>query len=96
MEEWRERAACLGEDPGLFFPESPDEVAAPLALCAGCDVQAECLDYALHAPVLGVWGGRSERARMRLRRDLGIRAVRFDLDALLTRAPGEDDEHPAA
>jgi len=63
---WRDRAACAGTDPDLFFPE-PDEgedAAAAKVICAGCPVRAECLAWALAAPAqFGVFGGLDERER---------------------------------
>jgi WhiB family redox-sensing transcriptional regulator len=38
-------------------------------ICSGCEVRAECLEYALaHDERFGIWGGLSERERRRLRR----------------------------
>jgi Transcription factor WhiB len=38
-------------------------------VCAGCEVRAECLQYALdHSERFGVWGGLSERERRELGR----------------------------
>lgn len=67
--EWTERAACLPEDPDLFFPTRGADVNAAKEVCAGCPVRAECLDYALASGQHhGIWGGTSERERRRLRR----------------------------
>jgi WhiB family redox-sensing transcriptional regulator len=39
------------------------------AICAGCPVREECLEYAMRWDQLcGVWGGLSERERRQLRR----------------------------
>ena len=33
-------------------------------MCRGCEVQPECLEYALrHGEKFGIWGGMSERER---------------------------------
>ena len=38
-------------------------------VCRGCEVRAECLEYALeHDERFGIWGGMSERERRRLKR----------------------------
>ena len=38
-------------------------------MCVGCEVRAECLQYALdHGERFGVWGGLSERERRELGR----------------------------
>lgn len=66
---WRERAACRGCDPEMFFPErGANTVAQTKAVCAGCEVRDECLAENLGERV-GVWGGLSERERRILRRD---------------------------
>lgn len=39
-------------------------------LCAMCPVTDECLDFAMrHKEKFGVWGGKTERERMRLRKE---------------------------
>jgi WhiB family transcriptional regulator, redox-sensing transcriptional regulator len=73
LAEWWSLAACQSVDPDLFFPMSAtkparSELAAAKAVCAGCPVQSECLQYALAAgPVQGVWGGMTEEERRLLR-----------------------------
>ena len=38
-------------------------------VCVGCDVRAECLEYALaHDERFGIWGGLSERERRKLKK----------------------------
>jgi len=66
---WRERAACRGYDPDIFYPTSGDGVQRAAAICATCPVKEPCLAYALSAhESVGVWGGTSERERVRMRR----------------------------
>jgi WhiB family transcriptional regulator, redox-sensing transcriptional regulator len=71
-ERWS-RAACSTADPELFFPISSAgpairHVSMAKAICARCEIQQECLRYALDAgPVQGVWGGMTERERRVLR-----------------------------
>jgi WhiB family redox-sensing transcriptional regulator len=72
---WRELANCRGLDPELFHPHRGDNHGFQRArsVCLACDVQAECLAYALNAgEVLGVWGGLSIKQRRRVRRDAAI------------------------
>lgn len=71
---WMEHAECKGCDPELMFPQRGDMQTLRLAkaTCAECPVRGECLDYALAIPERnGVWGGLSERERLRLRRHRG-------------------------
>lgn len=73
-DDWMERGACAGasiEVQRLFFSENDsNRVAARFAeeqakeLCLRCDVQAECLTYALDGNVWGIWGGRTRRERI--------------------------------
>jgi len=71
---WRQRAACGGAGPALFFPVGEtgvavEESAAALAVCRGCPVAADCLEYALATNQrCGIWGGATEDDRRQLRR----------------------------
>jgi WhiB family transcriptional regulator, redox-sensing transcriptional regulator len=71
---WWSRAACASADPDLFFPISHSgpavrQVMRAKAICARCDIQRECLLYALDAgSIQGVWGGMTEEERKRLLR----------------------------
>jgi WhiB family transcriptional regulator, redox-sensing transcriptional regulator len=78
---WWSRAACATADPELFFPISYSgpalaQVTRAKAVCARCQIQPQCLRYALDAgPVQGVWGGMTEEERRRLlRRERRARA----------------------
>lgn len=68
---WRERAACLHEDPDLFFPISSSgptlrQIDEAKAVCGRCPVVRQCLDWAVRAGrVEGVWGGTTESERKR-------------------------------
>ena len=67
--DWQERALCAQTDPEAFFPEKGGSTREAKRICAGCEVRAECLEYALaHDERFGIWGGLSERERRRLRR----------------------------
>ncbi|MGY0491103.1 WhiB family transcriptional regulator [Streptomyces sp. WG-D5] len=72
--EWLERAACVGEDPELFFPVGTTgpyvhDVQAAKEICHRCPVRAACLDHALATgQTTGVWGGTSETERAALLR----------------------------
>ena len=68
--EWEERASCASHDREKFFPPHGNAKAAPAkAVCDTCDVQAECLEYALeHDERFGIWGGKTPRERRKLQR----------------------------
>lgn len=74
---WRLGARCRGEDAVWFFPPGHIEHKAEKdarelrarAICGGCPVRAECLDYALTVEEPhGIWGGLNELERRRLLR----------------------------
>jgi WhiB family redox-sensing transcriptional regulator len=70
---WQERANCLGVDPDLFFPERGASTREAKAVCGGCEVRLDCLEYALcNGEKFGIWGGLSERERRRLRRQRAL------------------------
>jgi len=71
---WRDHAACRDTSPDLFFPVGTtgpaiEQIAQAKAVCATCDVQGPCLEFALVTNQdSGVWGGTSEEERRKLRR----------------------------
>lgn len=63
---WRQRAACRGVDPEIFYPVSDEDAEEAKAICATCPVREACLEYSLRAREReGVWGGLTERERRR-------------------------------
>jgi WhiB family redox-sensing transcriptional regulator len=72
--DWRDKSACLTVDPELFFPvgntgPALDQIEKAKAVCAGCSVVENCLQYALESNQdSGVWGGLSEDERRALKR----------------------------
>jgi WhiB family redox-sensing transcriptional regulator len=67
--DWRQDAACRDLDTAVFFPDTEEEVAAALAVCAACPVREACLEFALVTRQDdGVWGGMTETERRRVRR----------------------------
>lgn len=68
--KWMIRGACNGLAGHLFFPERGESSKEAKAICAGCEVREHCLEHALVAgEKFGIWGGKSERERRRMRRD---------------------------
>lgn len=73
-DDWRDVAACRDTTPDLFFPVGTtgpaiEQIAQAKAVCATCDAQAPCLEYAMVTNQdSGVWGGTSEEERRKLRR----------------------------
>lgn len=73
---WQERMACLGIEPGLFYPEDDaDPAEEAKAICAQCPVENECLENALATrEKFGVAGGLTPRERRRIVRQRQKRA----------------------
>lgn len=78
-DDWRTRAACLTEDPELFFPATGTESAsravrdaaweAPRAVCGHCPVRDACLAQSLDdGDTEGMFGGLTPDERRNLRR----------------------------
>lgn len=64
---WRQRAACRGVDPDIFYPASDEDAYEAKGICGICPVREACLEYALvNRERDGVWGGATERERRRL------------------------------
>lgn len=72
--EWVQRARCKDEDPELFFPigttgPAAEQIERARAVCQGCPVRGECLEWALATGQdAGVWGATSEDERRAMRR----------------------------
>jgi WhiB family redox-sensing transcriptional regulator len=65
---WRDRAACRGTDPDLFFPDRGESADPARQICARCPARQPCLAYALDTGIThGIWGGLTERERRVLR-----------------------------
>ncbi|MEU0336727.1 WhiB family transcriptional regulator [Streptomyces sp. NPDC006193] len=72
--DWRDEAACAGEDPELFFPLSdsvaPDSQASSArAICRRCPVLLPCRSWAIeHGEDDGIWGATTAAQRRAIRR----------------------------
>ncbi|MEP7023956.1 MAG: WhiB family transcriptional regulator [Actinomycetota bacterium] len=72
--DWRHLAACIDEDPELFFPigntgPALDQIEEAKLVCQRCPVLEPCLEWALDSGQdAGVWGGLSEDERRALKR----------------------------
>ena len=70
----RGRAACLDEDPELFFPigntgPAIAQIEEAKKVCRRCEVVDTCLKWAIESGQdAGVWGGLSEDERRALKR----------------------------
>jgi len=77
---WRDDAACKGSPAVWWFPEAREAESESKAIniCKGCPVIEECLYYGLKREQFGIYGGKTETERMRMRRELGINFTHFE------------------
>jgi hypothetical protein len=70
--DWRDRAACVDEDPDLFFPvvergaHAAPEIAAAKAVCLRCPVIGQCRTWARRSLPYGIAGGLTADERREL------------------------------
>ena len=62
---WRERAACIGHDPEMFFADDKQTIAAAKAICAGCPARLLCHEDAETNRDYGVRGGIDRTPRVK-------------------------------
>jgi WhiB family redox-sensing transcriptional regulator len=72
--DWRDRAACLDEDPELFFPvgtsskKDIERTEEAKRICQRCHVSEACLSWSLETGQdHGIWGGLTEDERSALK-----------------------------
>jgi WhiB family redox-sensing transcriptional regulator len=66
---WQESALCAQAGPEFFFPAPGSSTREAKQLCGACEGRVACLEYALaNDERFGVWGGLSEKERLRLKR----------------------------
>lgn len=86
--KWDDEASCRAIDPDVFFPERPSDPSLEAkAICRGCPVRTQCLEFALATRLdHGVWGGLTEVERRSLRRSRQRRARREAAETASTAA----------
>jgi WhiB family redox-sensing transcriptional regulator len=66
-------AACVNEDPEIFFPYEPSlylkQVKQAKEVCASCPLKMNCLAEALVEKHEGIWGGTTAADRGRIRKN---------------------------
>ncbi len=77
--DWFDQAECVGTAHEIFFPTIEERqgtvreaelISIAKDICRSCSVTAMCLGYALETnQVIGIWGGKTERERKRIRRE---------------------------
>jgi len=62
--DWAARALCAEVSGDLFYPELGEDAERAKAVCRGCEVRVECLEYSLEIDDReGIFGGFTERIR---------------------------------
>jgi WhiB family redox-sensing transcriptional regulator len=73
--DWQRQGLCRATDSTVFFPpahfehkpEREAREAKAKAICTGCPVRSQCLEWALAVREShGVWGGASESERKQI------------------------------
>ena len=71
--DWWSQAACLQEDPELFFPVGTRgpavlQIEEARQVCRRCFARTQCLEWAISGgPDHGVWGGLDPDERRQLK-----------------------------
>ena len=76
---WQDYANCRGADADLFFPERGASTRKAKGICAACQVQVDCLEFAVtkerEVPESGVALSERERRKIRKARALETRRI---------------------
>lgn len=68
-EPWTADALCAQTDAEAFFPDKGGTTKPAKTICAACDVQAHCLEFAMrNKELFGIYGGLTVRERRKLAR----------------------------
>jgi WhiB family transcriptional regulator, redox-sensing transcriptional regulator len=67
---WHRDAACRTAPPEVtWFPGPKEHCAEAMAICHGCTVKQQCLEWALAQDDLdGIWAGTTPRGRAKLKK----------------------------
>ena len=79
MTAWMSRGLCAEEASSdqsiaeMFFPDPGGfrDAADARAICRRCEVQVDCLRFAMEQAVEGIWGGTTAKQRQEMRRNAG-------------------------
>lgn len=95
-EDWRDYAACKGDDPAIYFFEDTSPNHQARRTCYTCPVRLDCLEYAVeHEKDWGVWAGVTARVRLTLRRLMLRTKTSSVLELLATKPDVVLDMYPA-
>lgn len=62
---WQKRAACIGREADMWFPEDGEEVTGRTAarVCSACPVAESCRAAGILGDEAGIWGGATQDQR---------------------------------
>jgi len=70
---WQDGARCAEADPDLWHPEKGCTSRHAKRICQGCEVRAQCLEWALAiGDGHGILGGTTARQRRRMRHQAAL------------------------
>jgi WhiB family redox-sensing transcriptional regulator len=77
---WRDNAACVGQDISMFFDENPKTMRQSSMeakkFCDSCKVRKACFDFAVDNNVfVGIYGGMSNKQRRFMKKASGEKLV---------------------
>ena len=74
---WYRQAACIGVSGDVFFEEGVRRlVIEAKSYCYKCPVRVDCLEHAIAAEEIGIWGGMTTTERRReARRRVRVRGT---------------------
>lgn len=94
--DWRDYAACRGDDPSTYFFEDTSPNHQARRTCYTCPVRIDCLEYATeHEKDWGVWAGVTARVRLTLRRFMLQTKTNSVVELLATKPKVVLDKYPA-
>ena len=67
--------------------EMRESMTKAMNICKECNVRNHCLEYSLHWEPFGIWGGLTEGARERMRKDRNIIMARPSIIDILGGVP---------
>ena len=84
--EWSGNEPCRTMPPELYFPPLGGCIPALLLnMCQVCTSYYDCLEWALHHELEGIWAGTTAHQRRAMRRSRGMTVATPDHTAWLPR-----------
>ena len=74
---------CVGKETKIWFPKvergesgnykkTQEDTAKAVIICLTCSVSDDCLEYSLRHEPWGIWGGKTELERSKIRKERNI------------------------